>query len=529
MARRQQKPLEEELEIVSFEPLSDDDIVGQESVPRPPVQGGALKRLIKGTAETALPTDTLSDVWEGPKYMFGSPSQFIDSLKLIGGSIYDASANQAGQAKEAFNQGRPLAAAGHALGALPVVGPMGAEVTAKVQEGDLAGALGNILGVVGPGKFGPKVRAGKVAGGNTPRTMQAAATEKFTQFAAPSQGPNVRRFTKQAEKHAPTVLRDPDMSALTLDDFKFKVEDKLVNAQSGLDAAHNARIPATARYDTKSIIRTLDKQIERLTAKPIEGSRAERKVVERQSSIVDESGRPITVAEPQTQPFGKDVTPAPNVKQVEVLARIRSEVAALGPSATYEALRRIREGWDKTAKAKYLRDNTSDLLRATGEADAAEKGTRVLRDFLAKRDPVTNTANADYHLWRSMNEVVEAAKAPGGRPKRLLTGVLNRTAGALAGSGAAYAHGNPMAIIAGYMAGHAIEKAASSGLSTKLLIARKYQTLADALRGGNTGQISAALKAIERTLTAGRNVGPGTAARASAVAGAVNTGAQDDE
>lgn len=492
---------------------------GGQAAPR---RGDPVSEFAGGVKDVVLPTDTLSDVWEGPKYVAkdlgrslmslfpgGESPRMPESAKLLGGALYDASAEQARQVMPAVREGKYGEAVGRALGSIPVFGPLGAAIGDEAKEGNYARAAGMATGALGPMAIGGRGAAAK-GKPTTARSLQGMAQEKFVQFTAPDRGPNAPRLQNLAEKHAPAVLRDPEMGAFTREDFKFKVEDRLTAAQETLDAAHDAR-NAGLRYPTKAIVRMMDRRINQLG---VQGDTATTtRSVSRPSLLEDPNapkGTKLNITEQVSERVGQDITPGPNMAEVATLTKMRNEVAALGPSARYEDLRRIRMSWDKVAKVKYLKDPQADLLKQMGDPDGAFKGTGIIRDFLAKRDPVTAKANVDYSLWRGMDEVLQAAKQVNRRPK-LLSGILNRWAGAIAGS--AVSAGDPMTAMVGYLIGQSVESIGTSGITTKLATARRMQRLSDALRGGNLGQINAAIKDMVKAsrssgaVTGGINMG----------------------
>jgi hypothetical protein len=197
---------------------------------------------------------------------------------------------------------------------------------------------------------------------------------------------------------------------------------------------------------------------------------------------------PATMPARAGRPLGQAVEPAPNSSQIATLRKIRSEVAALGPIAPYEAIRRIRQAWDKVAKVKYLPATAQDALASQGDATGAMKGTGALREGLAQTDTKSAEAYAQYHVYRSANDVVQAAEeADRVRPNRG-RGIMARTAGALA---TAAKGGNPAAMVIGGMAGAIADKAAEMAPTVQLVIARRMAAVADALRTGDTPRAQA--------------------------------------
>ena len=113
-------------------------------------------------------------------------------------------------------------------------------------------------------------------------------------------------------------------------------------------------------------------------------------------------------------------------------------MSALGSQASYESLRVIRQAYDGPAKAVYSPSMTADYLTAQGGKLGAADVTGAIRDHLATADPATAAANAEYHFYRSVNDILEVTKeTEGARPKvgrRIaiaLGGAVRREAGGL--------------------------------------------------------------------------------------------------
>lgn len=188
----------------------------------------------------------------------------------------------------------------------------------------------------------------------------------------------------------------------------------------------------------------------------------------------------------QGRPIGVDVVPEPNQVRVAQIDKAISEIKRLGPVARYEPLRRIREAYDAPARAVYSPAVTTDFLKAQGGKLGAADVTGTLREALAKFDPETAKANAEYSLYRKADDVLSAtAEVERTRPK-VGRQIMARLTGSVVGEQAA---GVPGAV-AGFLLGPALDAAINSGVTTKLQTAKLMTRLADAVRKGDVGHVT---------------------------------------
>lgn len=437
-------------------------------------------------------------------------------------NIYNAQAEQFGKAAEDYRQGRYWEMGGHAAaGALPLVGPAAAEAGEQIAAGDVAGGLGKGTGllatVVGPSAARGAVKgARKLLSGERRQAiasgLEESAAGRVADVMSPKVGANKTRFGNQAEKVAPAIAKDlatkgAPWSRSGLHDF---VKGKLAEGEQGLDAASDARL-ASQQVRTGDILNVIDDEIAKLTATPVEASRPVRAATGpavRGARVPEEFGTSGDVrvadvpvgrrgfrtmdtgefADPQLRevPMGRAVEPAPSAPQIETLRKIRSEVAALGPTAPYESIRRIRAAWDQVAKLKYMPSETQDALRKMGTETGAMKGTGAIREALAATDPNTATANTTYSIYRGADDVLEATREIERARPRVGRLIANRIFGTVAGSQAA----GPAGAVAGYVAAPFLDAGAAMGVTTKLKVAALQQRLATAIRQGNVSQVN---------------------------------------
>lgn len=158
-----------------------------------PSSGGDLKSFLGGVKETLLPTDRISDVWEGPKYAAQHP---IDSAKLLFGAAQDAAQSEFEKAQDAPSLSEKV---GHyAAGALPFVGPAAAHAGESFAQGDFAHGAGQTAGLLLPFGLGellhapqaerPVARVPDFAGGE--RNPASVRPEPFGPEPAPAPEPS---------------------------------------------------------------------------------------------------------------------------------------------------------------------------------------------------------------------------------------------------------------------------------------------------------------------------------------------------
>lgn len=458
-------------------------------------QGGAFGRFVEGAVQPlAQAPGMIATV--GQSLM---PTEAgATARQELGRSIVDPSVDRLNMAAQANREGRPLAAVGNAVAAVPVIGPAIAHGVDQMRGGDVAGGAGTLTGIAAPFVAGPLTR-GAVSGGTAAlkgtavgeglaNTLDASANSRMVDQIVPKVGPNKLRLGNKAADIAPKLLREPDLSALSRSGLAAKITARLDQATEGLDVASDGRL-VSQQVQTGPLLKALDESIKELTAQPVEASQpTPGKVGEWQ---VGPEGFKRDV---QASPLGQSVEPAPNAAQIGTLRQIRREVAALGPVAPYEAVRVIREAWDKVAKVKYNQAVSQDFLAKTGEATGASKGTGAMRESLAQTDPASAKSYEAYSLYKSANDVVQAAEeANRVRPNRG-RGIMARTAGAMIGGREGGVVGAGLGAIAAGIA----DRAAEMAPTFQIAIARRMAAAADALRAGDA---AAAQQILERAIT----------------------------
>lgn len=430
-----------------------------EQAPQP--EGSATSRYLSNAGEMLNPVT----IAQG---LYGAARHPVDTLS----GIASASGQQLSQASDAYQQGRYMEAAGHALGATPLIGPVAAQAGEQIASGDIAGGLGKATGLLLPIAGASAVKGavrGAAAGARAAApglaakaadALEGSAASKVADVMSQKVGANKVRFGNQAEKVAPQIAKDlaADGAPLTREGLHSYLGGKLSEAEQGLDAADQARGKGFS-VATHPILQDLKAKLATLTAAP---------------------------TQVQGQAVGSPVIAGPNAARAAVIQQAIQEIDRLGPVADYDALRTLRQAYDVPAKTTYSPSMTADYLKANGGKLGAADVTGVLRDRLAQMDPQTAAANAQYHVYRTANDVLEATREIERTRPRVGRLIANRIFGTVAGSQA----GGGAGAVAGYIAAPFLDAGSAAGFTTKLKAAALQQQLAEAIRGGNLQQVN---------------------------------------
>lgn len=448
----------------------------------------------KGVAEQLNPIEMV-------KGLYGAVTSPWDTAK----GLTRAQIDQFKKGKQAFDEGRYAEAYGHTVaGALPLVGPAGANVGETIGTGKVAEGLGQATGLLGSVVLPSAVRGTSKAVSAVAKSTGAAeqgatmaerlAQHKFVEAVAPQVGANKVRFGNMAAEAAPQVLREPGMGALSRAGLAEKVGQKLEAAEADLDTAADARNAGRA-FASQPIIKALEEKKRALMAEAVEGSEATPKistVALDLSKLTDAERRALPASQKTAEAIGSDVVPVHNRTRVAQIDEAIREIKTLGSQVRYESLRRIRQSFDQAAKIKYSPSMTADFLAKSGEASGASDVTSVLRDHLGRMDPATAAANKPYALWRKMDDVLHAAEETDRVRPKVGRKLAARFAGAMVGGEAA---GTTGALLGAVLAPLA-DSAMIGSPTTKILTARALTQLADALRKGDAAVAESTLKRL---------------------------------
>jgi hypothetical protein len=472
--------------------------VGEAENLPPEPEGGAVGRFASNMGEMLNPVSAAKGLYDAVRHPLATAS-----------NIYEASANQGRQAIDMARQGRYVEAAGHAVGAVPLIGPAAAEAGQQIAEGDIAGGLGKTAGLLTPMAIGPALKAARAAiPARAATALEEGAASRIANVMRPEVGANKTRFGNIAERIAPDIAGNPEMSAWSREGLHTKVQQGLGAAESALDDAVNARLSART-FSTQSIIDDLLTKRARLMAEAVEGSQTGSRGI---AGLTDSAGRAIT---PATKAIGRDVIPGPNTGRVAQIDKAISELKQLGPDARYESLRRIREAYDGPAKTVYNPSMTADFLVKKGESLGAADVTGSFRDFLAKADPQTATANAQYSLMKAADDVLTAtAEVERTRPRVGRRIIARMTATAAGGASA-----GPAGAATGFILGPIVDGAMGSGFTTQLKTAQLMAKLAKAIRTGDEGQSASMLAQLRAMKVGSTGAASRTGAQGAAIQG----------
>ncbi len=473
---------------------------------------GAVARFAEGAIKT-------NPITTGVDFL----SQLATSPTAAAKAVIDPSVEYLHRAVTATRAGQPVAALGEAASAIPLVGPYVRGGVDQMRSGDVAGGLGALSWLASPmvKKGAGLATDTAVAGGKmvapellnrTADMLDQTANEKLARVISPQVGPNKTRLGNKAMDIAPDLLRDPSLTGYSRGGVANKIQARFEQATEGLDVAADARL-ASQQVRTRPLLAELDKRIGELPAQPVEAS----KVTPTKTNL-NSAGQETVRTKTEAVAYGKAVEPGPNTAELATLRQIRDEVGALGPVAPYESVRRIRQAWDKAAKPKYLPATAADALKSSGEATGAAKGTSAMREALAQTDPESAQAYQQYSLYKSAQDVVQAAEeADRVRPNRG-RGIMARSLGAIPGA----IEGNPVKAVIGATIGAIVDKAAEMAPTFQVVIARKLAAVADTLRSGDTVKARAMTDEIVQSFPAVRGglrvIGKGSAMAGRAMA-----------
>ena len=347
---------------------------------------------------------------------------------------------------------------------IPVLGPRLDEAADYLQQGQTARGLGATTDV-GLAIATPAIVRGTV--GRLPtragiaQAAEAGAQRRVTEVIAPNVGAHKVRFGNVAADVAGDVARRT--TARTRAGLLDEVTANAERANQALDAGY-AAVPAGQRVSIRPVVAQLTREIRRLSV---------------------------------AGPRGTVIEPATRAAELASLRQALTELQGLGATTTLDNLRNLRQAWDQGAQAVFTPATTSDYLAARGAGSGWASARTVLNDAMVAAHPELRALNADASLWIRARDVLQAAEEVDRvRPRvgrSLMARGLGAASGGMVGGGWGAAFG---AVIA-----PTIEAAlAEASPVVKLTTARRLTQLADALRGGQPGPITAALHQVSAVL-----------------------------
>jgi hypothetical protein len=451
----------------------------------PPPQDSALSRFGAGFLRTnpvSTGINLASSLWE-------------KGLGQTAEDVVVAPANREWDlAKQAYGQGRPLAALGHAVGSIPLVGPALASPVERARTGDVAGAAGeavgtaSTLGLAKPavaGVGGTAADVGRAIPGVSD-VMESAgeranrfSTRKMTQAIAPPSGPNKANLTAVAQRIAPQLARSPELAGVaTHGGLVSAIENGLDSARDGLDQVNDPAL-LQSMHPTQPIINGLMAEQGKLMVRGSAGA----------------------------------VVPPERMQAYNHLQSMIDTVKSMGTSADYENLRNLRQSWDQVAASSKIYAKTAAEFEEKTKGQTYANGASVMREHLSSASPAAADANARYSLFANAKKVMDAAEqatvtSSPGVGQSLVTRGLGILAGKETGLGI------PAEII-GAMVAPVLDRGLSAvKTGVKIKIAQNFANLADALTGKNPSTIAqrvqelkAAMGPIKTPVRLGLNAG----------------------
>lgn len=419
-----------------------------------------------------------------------------------GAAILSQSSDQLAQAKQNYDQGRLVEAAGHLAGAIPVIGPLAAEAGTQIASGDVAGGLGKAAGMLMPFGVAEGLARGVRAGVplRVAEALDRGANARVADVMSPKSSTVMgRRMGAKATKIAPQI----EAKGLSRAGLQASVSEKLADATSALDEAVDARMPST--YVTQPVIDALQERLNRLKAKAVEAENIipaledvttgssvtpERPNYRTPSLTKPSFSDPIPVPPVQRfkvgSPLGKDVIPRPNAPRAGQIQQAIVEVKQLGPVASYDSIRTLREAYDKMAQTVYNPSVTADYLKVSGKASGAADVAGAIRGYLAKLDPETAAANLNYSLYKNASDILKATEEIERARPKVGRQIMARLTGTIMGGNAAGLQGAAV----GYAFGPLVDSAINSGFTTKLQTAQLMRDLSKAIKSGDVGRVT---------------------------------------
>jgi len=426
--------------------------------------------------------------------------------------IIAQSAQRLAAARTALAQGDHSTAALHFLGTVPVVGPIADDLLSAVRSGDhtkAAKALGDAAALAGPTLMsGGADIAAEAAAPTVADAAQAGAESRIASAMGPQNGwgrsKAGKKLSATAADVAPDVLAAGPNAVRTSGLASF-VDTNLQAASDAWKAAEADRRPGRA-IDTGPIIAQLQSKIDALTAQPIDANRLV-------PSLEGPGGRPLLPSRQTRDPMTGQVQAAPNVvgrpigapvqgpnraPQIAVIQGAINRLKQLGPMATYEDLRKIRQDYDAGSDYSPSIASTSEQNTASKQNSVGNKAAAgAIRDALAQSDPKLAAANANLNIWQKASDVMDAADeinrtaTKGGN----FAAVAKIMPAMLGASGGAALGGIEGAQIGGFL-GAALKVASDSGYTTKIATARALGTLSSAIRAGDAATVARTLASI---------------------------------
>lgn len=427
-----------------------------ESLPAKP-EWSSVGRFVSNAASMLNPVAAV----EG---LYGAVTHPVDTIVNIGGAMAD----QGTQAIQAAREGRSSEAIGHGIAAVvPVVGPAAAHAGEQIASGDVAGGLGTSAGLLAPALAMPAVRAagrvvGKAAGVIAPtqrelvlQRLEGYANKPFAEAMTPTgSSKEIRTLGKQAAKVAGDVREGT--TAVTPSGLRAQIADHLEATSAKLDDAYDA-IPKNVGHSTGPILSKLQ--------------------AAKQALYVEGTG-------------GK-VLPAAKADRAAALTQAIQEVKQLGPFTNTDNLAKLRNNWKELAKDQFVPNVNPNFKQIQGAAKGWADAYTQLQDHIVTRHSELQPLNADYHIWKTADDVMTALE-----DRERVRPTVGRT---ILSSGVGFAAKGAIGAVVAPL----IERGITANVApaVKLTAARGLASIATLIKGGAPpAAVNAAVSRLKPTL-----------------------------
>ena len=434
----------------------------------PQEQPSATSRFVSNAAEMLNPVTMVKGAYQ-------AVTNPIETATAIGQKHVE----QFGKARHALSDGRVSEAIGHGLAsAVPILGPVAADIGEQIGSGDVAGGLGAATGLVAPlAAAGPVARAA----GRAATPLRQSAQQKVVQ----ALGPTKERFKAIAEKRAPEVLQrglggsreslqaqaaqNARSAGQQIDELLQREGGRPLNPQPVIDALENAK----TEFQTTRQVPLADAIKEGLERTP--GARINGNMVE----------IPV-VFEPRA------------IGQISELQRVLRE---LGPEARVDQVVAIRRAWDKVVSdaggyQHRAPGAVGQPLKDVSEAAAKRQATTAIRELLSAEVPDLAAINKEFAFWKDINSVLTQTLKRTQAQGPSLLGRIREGSGQVAGAVMGGVAGGPVGAGVGAVLTGALGKTAHAVFTSpkwRLVSARTRNQIAEALASGNPERVSTAL------------------------------------
>lgn len=406
-------------------------------------QGSAADRFLSNAGEMLNPVTMATGVYNSFRHPIDTATGILNQAN-----------DQRLKAHEAQDRGDYGEMAARSLAAaIPIVGPMAAQVGEQIGSGDVAGGLGKATGIAA------LYAAPKLLGEKAPNPVKADALRRQAESTVAEKvlAPANPKYKAAAAKVAPELLkRGIQGDRIALQQW---AEDLIGESKGKIDQVIDS-YPDTAKLSTKPVLKSLDEGLQKLTYDTTAG----------------------TEVNPALKPI------------YDKLRQQHAFVSRLGDEMSFADMRRLRQQMDSVAEeaGAFAAKSGDTNLSAAGQA--ALDTANALRRQIASERPELAVPNADMNLALTVRDILDPTK---GRPKTAsvttgATGGLHTTA-AIIGSGVSNVPG--LKAIAAFVASDVIPRIKNAQVSpaNQLRLANDMQKLSESLAAGKT---SAAQKAM---------------------------------